>query len=99
VVKTPKQAKLTTGIWSEIEAIKARLVAESPLKSPTAKDSLAETMAIMVVRQRYLAQRDVDGTLDRDTARTLPAIASAILRLALRLQVAVDAEKVVPNDL
>ena len=71
------------------DKLRAAFVEESPLANMATKSALAETLAALVVRQRILFMRDAENDLTADEAKTIPSTATAIIKLAAMLQVAI----------
>ena len=67
-------------IRNRVSRIARQLAAESPMKNEFAKRRLCEEVARLHVHLELVFEERLIGELDAEVARTLPAIASQILR-------------------
>ncbi len=60
--------------------IASKLVGESPLRRKKTKEVLAESTAALKLQLETLTEKQAEGTLKAEEARTMPALASQMLR-------------------
>jgi hypothetical protein len=73
-------------IEKRVRQMQVDLVADSPVKSEIAKDMLARTLAILFAHYETLHIKSIEGIIDTDDSKAIPAIAQNIKRLCETLK-------------